>query len=381
MSRKEAPESPVSRARSRSVKRTAVLNAARSERRVSRAGLVELTGLSAASITHLVRELIDEGYLAEAGAAESRGGRPQSILEFRPDAELVVVVDLRRGRVETVLADWDGTPVAEPVIRPLEHLVDDVVAAVAELTAGHGTRVKAVSVAIPGVAAGSAGQVRLAPAIGLLDGQPLGDHLRDRIGLPVVVDNDVNLMVVGEHVAGAAQDVDDVLLMYVGDDGIGSSLMIEGRVRQGASGVAGEIGFLPLGAPVPPVDGVGGFERAWSAEGVARQAGLPAGTALVPELERRAGSDPRVAELLDGVARHWAHAVVAAVCVVDPGRVLLGGAASELGPATLAAVTDEIARLAPGPVDVRIAALGSRALLHGAVRRAFDAHDSATPAS
>ena len=374
------PDSPISRSLSRSVKHNAVLSYARSARVFSRAQLAEHTGLSASTITHLIRELLDQGYLAEVGAGESRGGRPQSMLEFQPAAELVIVIDLHPGRLEASLLDWNGDAVAEAIIRPIVDLVDDMVAVVAEFSANHGEAVKAVAVAVPGVASGARGEVRLAPSIGLVDDQPLGELLQSRIELPVVVDNDVNLIVVGEHVAGAAQDVDDILLVHVGDGGIGAALMIDGRVRQGASGVAGEIGFLPLGQPEPPANGIGAFESRWSASAISEAAAqlIPAlnGGSIIRQLEERAAEDAAARELLDSVIAAWSKAVVAVVCVLDPGRVLLSGEAAQLSERSLEWISADVARYAPGSTDIRVAAIGPRALLHGAVRRAFDAHDN-----
>lgn len=372
--------SPISRAHLRPVKRSAVLQMARQLRLFSRAQVVEYTGLSATTVTHLVRELLDEGYLTEAGAGESHGGRPQSMLRFEAEAELVIVIDLHPGRIEAVLADWDSHPVTKPITRPIQDLVEDLVRTVKELSVGRESRVKAVAVAVPGVASGSGGQVRLAPMIGLVDGQPLGDLLRERVDLPVVVDNDVNLMVVGEHVAGAAQDLDDILLVHVGEGGIGAAIMIDGKVRQGASGVAGEIGFLPLGSHASPIDGIGQFEREWSAQGITQKAvalQIPIGEgSIVRQLETRASTDSATGDLMTQVLTAWSQAITAVICALDPGRVLLSGEAANIGKSSLKFMVDEVARCVPGATDIRIAAIGSGALLQGAVRRAFDAHDS-----
>lgn len=372
-------DSPISRERSRSVKRHAVLAEARRHRVVSRAQLAGFTGLSPTTVTHLVRELIGEGYFRELGSGESRGGRPMSMLEFNPQADLVVIVDLHPGRIEATLVDWDGSAAADAVHLPLGNLVADIDAAAKKFTSEHDGRVRAISVAIPGVASGASGQVSLAPAIGLIEGQPLGKLLREATGLPVVVDNDVNLIMVGEHAAGAAKDVDDIVLVHVGDGGIGAALMIDGRLRRGAAGVAGEIGFLPLGAAQPPRDGIGAFEAQWSVRGISAMAtpplGAEPGRTVIAELEARAGADPDARELLETVLVAWAWAVISAVCVLDPSRVLLSGEAADISEPSLRRLRQEVARYAPGPTVIERASLGKAALMHGAARLAFEAYE------
>ena len=102
------PTSPVSRERSKEIKRLSVISTARQVRLLSRAELTELTGLSPATLTPLVRELIAEGYLIERGPGASRTGRPRAMLEFNPRAELVAAVSLEPSRISCEIADSDG---------------------------------------------------------------------------------------------------------------------------------------------------------------------------------------------------------------------------------------------------------------------------------
>jgi predicted NBD/HSP70 family sugar kinase len=355
---------------------------ARHARVFSRMQISEETGLSPSTVTHVVRRLIDEGYLIEAGTVKASGGRPQTLLEFRPESEVVAVVDVRRGHIDTVLADWYGTVVSRADAELTDDALGDIEQCVSALARSAGVGVRAVCVAIPGVAS-EGGQVRLAPSVGLADGQPLGEQLRSRLRVPVVVDNDVNLMVVGEHVAGAGKDAADIALIHVGESGIGCGLMVDGRVRHGASGVAGEIGFLPLGAPRPPRDGVGCFEAQWSGDGIARaaaQVGLGATTApeALGALEAAAAADDAAGALLAQVIEAWAAAAVSTICVLDPELVLFSGAATRLSEPSRADLFATVGAYIPGTTPMRMAQLGEDALLEGAVRRAFDAYDAAT---
>lgn len=382
METETARQSPISKAHSRHVKLSLVLGEARRHRVVSRAQLAELTGLSPSTVTHIVRELLADGYFTEIGAGRSRGGRPMSMLEFNPAADLVAVVDVRADRVVGSLADWDGTVQHTRTGDVTGGLVDAVVGLIEELDRERPGRLRAVCVAIPGVASGSGGQVSLAPDIADVDGQPLGEMMQQRTGYPVVVDNDVNLIAVGEHAAGAAVGSDDVLLVHVGETGVGAAVLLGGTLWHGRSGVAGEIGFLPLETGDLPEGGVGPFERRWSGRAIAGRAaalGLHStADRLIADIEAVAETDNGFAELLEAILTAWCRAIVAVVCVLDPGRVLLSGLAADLSDAALDRLRRAVTARAPGATQISRTGLGPAALHHGAVRRAFDAHDSLT---
>jgi len=368
------PTSPVSRERAKEIKRTSVISAARQVRVLSRAQLTELTGLSPATLTPLVRELIAEGYLVERGPGASRNGRPRAMLEFNPRAELVAAVSLEPARISCEIADSDGAVIAHRVERLHGGIVETICRFVPELVGEAQPSLRGVAIAAPGVSTG--GAVWLAPSVGLVEGQPIGESVQRILGVPVAVDNDVNLMAAGEHVAGAGADVSNLLLLHVAD-GVGAGLILDDRVRRGAAGAAGEVGFLPLDLAGRGRDGVGPFEARWSANAIAervvalrpgRRPAEPVRTLI--ELSR---TDAAAADFLEEVLAAWARLIVSCVCVVDPGRVLLSGAAAQLDDLTLERLQSKVAAGAPAATEVRRAALGDRAVLHGAVSYALSA--------
>ncbi|TDD70080.1 ROK family protein [Jiangella aurantiaca] len=374
----EVPASPVRRERSREIKRSAVISAARQARLLSRSQLTELTGLSPATLTPLVRELIAEGYLIERGAESSRAGRPREKLEFNPRAELVAAVALQPHQARCEIADSDGSVIAHDDVPLGPDIVATICDVVPRLAGAGRPELRGVAVAVPGVTAD--GEVRLAPSVGVVETRSIGEGIRERLGVSVVVDNDVNLMVAGEHAAGAGSDVRDLMLLYV-TDGVGAGLMLDGRVRRGASSAAGEVGFMTLDRDAHTRDGVGAFEARWSESAIARHlddAGIDrdgAGpvTALVTAA---AGEGPAAAgarAYLDEVLVAWSRLVISCACVVDPGRVLLSGAAAELDDAALARLQELVDADVPAPVEIRRGALGERAVLHGAISSALTA--------
>ncbi|KXK62522.1 transcriptional regulator [Micromonospora rosaria] len=375
------PTSPVSRERSKEIKRLSVISTARQVRVLSRAELTELTGLSPATLTPLVRELIAEGYLIERGPGTSRAGRPRAMLEFNPRAELVAAVSLEPARISCEIADSDGTVVAHRTIRLAGDIVDTICRSVPELAGDGLPALRGVAIAAPGVSSG--GAVRLAPSVGLVEGRPIGESVQRHLGVPVVVDNDVNLMAAGEHAAGAGSDVADLLLLHVAD-GIGAGLVLDGQVRRGSGGAAGEVGFLPLDPADRGHDGIGPFEARWSENAVAeRVVALAPGRrpdAPVAALVELARTDGRAAAYLDEVLAAWSRLIVSCVCVIDPGRVLLSGAAADLDDAAVDRLQTLVTATAPAATEVRRAVLGDRAVLHGAVSYALAAAAAGLPA-
>ncbi|MFE9692783.1 ROK family protein [Micromonospora sp. NPDC005806] len=374
------PTSPVSRERSKEIKRLSVISAARQVRLLSRAELTELTGLSPATLTPLVRDLIAEGYLIERGPGASRAGRPRTMLEFNPRAELVAAVALEPSRISCEIADSDGAVVAHRTVRLTGDIVDLICKAVPELAGDALPALRGVAIAAPGVSSG--GAVRLAPSVGLVEARPVGESVQRRLGVPVVVDNDVNLMAAGEHAAGAGADVADLLLLHVAD-GIGAGLVLDGQVRRGSGGAAGEVGFLPLDPADRGHDGIGPFEARWSESAIAEKV-----VALAPgrrpespvrALVDLAAADDRAAAYLDEVLAAWSRLIVSCACVVDPGRVLLSGAAAELDDAAVDRLQALVSAAAPSPTEVRRAVLGDQAVLHGAVSYALSAAAAGLP--
>lgn len=375
------PESPVSRERAKEIKRLSVISTARQVRLLSRAELTGLTGLSPATLTPLVRDLIAEGYLIERGPGASRTGRPRAMLEFNPRAELVAAVSLEPSRISCEIADSDATVVAHRTVRHTGDMVDTICRSVSDLAGDALPALRGVAIAAPGVSSG--GAVRLAPSVGLVEVNPIGESVQERLGVPVVVDNDVNLMAAGELAAGAGSDVADLLLLHVAD-GIGAGLVLGGKVRRGASGAAGEVGFLPLYPDDRGHDGVGPFEARWSENAVAEQVvSFTPGrrpeqpVAALVELARAGGP---AAAYLDDLLTAWGRLIVSCVCLIDPGRVLLSGAAAHLDDAAVGRLQELVTAATPATTtEVRRAVLGDRAVLHGAISYALAAAAAGPP--
>ncbi|MET7903920.1 ROK family transcriptional regulator [Streptomyces sp. NPDC005355] len=347
-----------------------VLAALREHGPVSRTELADLTGYRPSSLTVIVRELLETGHVIQVGTGGSSGGRRPLLLEFNPAAESLVVLSLEGDQANAAVVDLAGMPLGSYSHRvdpaaPLDGLVT-VAAEVLDIPTG--PRPSQVVFSLPGVAT-TQGAVALSPVLKALGEDSLTGILSARLGLPVQVENDVNLIALGERESGAAANVDDLVLIHVGY-GIGAAVISGGSLCRGAAGFAGEIGFLPTGLPPGPYTGERGeFERHWSVPGI---------SASLRELEGRDADDPvaelatladvpEVAALRRQVIEAWGFAAIACACVINPARVVFAGAATGLGPAGLTELSGLVRSSAPSAPEVVFAELGTQALHVGAV--------------
>ncbi|HET9380956.1 MAG TPA: ROK family protein, partial [Streptomyces sp.] len=240
-------------------------------------------------------------------------------------------------------------------------------------------------------------------APGLID--PASGELRDSTGLPewhrrlvaalperlpgarVSVENETNLAALAEQRDGAARDRDTFVLLWLGM-GIGAAVVLDGRLRRGRSGGAGEIGFLPVpgtGGLPSATDCGGGFHALAGAAAVAAlgaghgvaagaaDAHEPHAAALVRAAVAGAGTDPSADRFLDALADRIVLGAAAVVAVLDPGCVVLAGEIGRAGGDALAdRVRTRLARMSPLPTEVRPSTLGGEAVLRGALLTARD---------
>lgn len=206
----------------------------------------------------------------------------------------------------------------------------------------------------------------------------------------MLVENETNLAAVAERRVGAARDRDTFVLLWLGH-GIGAAVMLDGKLRRGASGGAGEIGFLP----VPWTTGVpsalncdGGFHSLVGSAAVCELAARHGVPAQAPGGARGGQQDPAAVHavhaalagaaggdaFLDALADRVALGAASVVSVLDPGCLVLAGEVGHAGGGELASrVEERLARLSPLPTEVRAGALGGAAVLRGALVAAREA--------
>ncbi|MET7678318.1 ROK family transcriptional regulator [Streptomyces seoulensis] len=356
--------------------------------------LKQLTGLSRPTVSDLVERLTVSGLIRVVGeSGEQRRGPNARLYGIAADRAHLAALDVRTGGVLVLVSDLVGRVLAEVAV-PIDAgsgtgpAVEQAVAAVEEAAR------KAGPDAWAGLHTVGIG------APGLVD--PATGDLRDSSGLPawhrslvaalqwrlpkarVTVENETNLAAVAEQREGAARDRDTFVLLWLGH-GVGAAVVLDGRLRRGASGGTGEIGFLPVpgtGSLPSATDCDGGFHALAGAAAIgalAREHGLPAegppdgpGAARLVARAVTAGDGP-AARFLDTLADRIAIGTAAVTAILDPGCVVLGGEVGQAGGEALAArVGARLNRMSPLPAEVRPGTLGGTAVLRGALLTARD---------
>jgi predicted NBD/HSP70 family sugar kinase len=222
------------------------------------------------------------------------------------------------------------------------------------------------------------------------------DEVRRRLGVPVLLENEVNLATVAEHRTRGGADGDTFVLLWIGG-GVGAGVMLDGRLRRGVSGGAGEVGFLPLssGAGELPTatdcdNGYHGLVGSRAVCALARAHGLtaPPSPGGPPPAEDAAAAADAVraapaagaggAAFLDELALRIALGAAAMCAVLDPGRLVLAGEVGQAGGDVLAGlVSARLSRLSPLRTQVRPTAVRGGPILRGAVITATDAAQEA----
>jgi predicted NBD/HSP70 family sugar kinase len=375
----------------RSINRSAVLDLVRSGAPFSRADLARRLDLSLPTVIRVVDELAADGLVRESGAVVSTGGRPGALVEFAGAASTVIGVDIGGTKMMGAVADLCGHVVYEEYCpHPPDATPDDflqelygLVERLLQATVDDGRRVRGVGVGVPAAVTVPAGIVQWAPALGWRD-LPLRALLSQRFRLPVFVENDVNLMTLGELGFGAGRGLKNLAVIAVGT-GIGAGVVVGGALYRGAHQLAGEIGYLPpgvvfLGRRYP---GFGALEGLASGAGIAQRAIALAGTLDLPISAEELSTAGVFAAARDGVA--WASQLVAETVdylalaiaslsvVLDPELVVLGGGLAGSADllvdpicARLEGVLLQMPPLVPSLLGRNAAALGAIMLvLHG----------------
>lgn len=333
------------------------------------------TGLSRPSVADLVERLTGAGLIEVAGeSGEQRRGPNAKLYGIVAHRAHLAALDVRTDSVTAVVTDLLGHPLAEaalPVGAP-----GDAVDALLRTARGAGAAdLHTVVVGAPGLVAPGTGELRDSSGLPAWH-RDLVTALQRSLPAVVVVENETNLAALAEQRLGAARDLDSFVLLWLGA-GVGAAVVLDGRLRRGASGGAGEIGFLP-------VPGTGGLPSATDCGGGFHAlAGRDAVTALArahgyggPAEEAVAGAAGEA--FLDALAERLALGAAAVAAVLDPGCVVLGGELGLAGGPSLAArVARRLATLTPLPTEVRATSLGGPAVLAGARLAAREAAQDA----
>jgi len=315
--------------RSRAYNRGLVLGHVRRAGASGRAEIARASGLSTQAVSNIIGELVDEGWLYQAGRRVGGRGQPAVTyaidgkagvafgLELRPDAVLCAVIDLEGRTIHTARAAV--TCATPPQVSPLVQRL------LAEALAACGTdrgRVLGAGVVMPGPF-GRTGVSGLSTELPGWAGIDAEAHFGAALDLPVTVENDANAAAMFERISGVAAGLSTYAYLYFGS-GIGLGLVHGGALFRGAHGNAGEIGHVlaPVGGQLRPLEQIA--SRMALAE---RLRGSGEAAETVADLERLfAARHPATLGWIDGAAPALAHIIQILENLYDPEAVIIGGA-------------------------------------------------------
>lgn len=298
----------------------------------SRADLARLLSVSPATVTQATKGLLSRGLVAELEDEPSRGGRPAKLLGLVREAASAIGAKVTADHIATVRVSLDGT-VEEHQTTPFDPSAADALDRLAEVLLGviasHPGNLLGVGIGIPGAVDTQASGVVSAPTLGWSD-VPVGDFLRAALGVPVLLDNDVNTLAAAERLYGVGQHTASYLAITIGR-GVGCGVVVDGAIYRGAGGGAGEIGHIPIVDDGPVCDcGATGCLEAMIGEQALLRAGVEAGVIAdgdtIDALAAAADDeDPAACAIFGRAGRLLGRALAGVAHTLDPSLVVIQG--------------------------------------------------------
>ena len=369
-----------------------ILKLLRESESCSRADLVRASGLSAPTITNVVKDLIAEDLVAPLGEGASRGGRPPDMMRFHAERGCLLAIDITVGSLRLLLTDLNGKPLEthEVSLRGRATNPEAICALIGEesrllLKKQKKTRKQLlVAVAgVPAIANVAEGVVLSITPFDQWRSVPLRAMLAKILGCLVVIQNDTNLAALGERYRGAAKESEDFVLIAI-DKGVGAGIVIDGKVHVGAQWSAGEIGYLRLPylsrrrtslyefGELEEVLGREGIVNSWQ-EGEGKAGSARSKKAIHAEevLDMAERGDVRAVKIVQDRAGMLADVIVNLSLILDPRLVLLCGPIG-CHPVLLSFLRKQLEGSEFAVPEVGLGTLGEMAVRWGGISAALD---------
>ena len=373
----------------RRLNRSAILDAIREHSPIARSEIARKLNISMPTVMRVIDDLVAEDLVRWSGNSETSGGRPRTLLEFNRQGYAVVGLDLGGTKMYGTVADLGGNIQDEVYVTWKHGDSQDSLQRVYELIAEllsrprpDGQQVRGIGVGAPGVTLSEEGIVSWAPSLGWRD-LPLKAMLKERFGLPVVVENDVNLAALGEYGFGAGKGASSLVCLAVGT-GIGAGIVIDRKIHRGFNESAGEIGYLPPAASFlgRRYDQYGALEEQASGTGIERRAtelfqqqGWPLpteGLSAERVFSAARSGEAWARQIVEETVDYLALAIAAISAILDPQVIVLGGGVARSADLLIEPILSRLDGVLATRTNLVQSSLGYRAAVMGAIMLVLD---------
>ncbi|GGE38117.1 xylose repressor protein [Pullulanibacillus camelliae] len=345
-----------------------VLDAIRESGPISRSAIAKKHNLSLTTVTSLVKNLMEEGYVTEAGIGESSGGRKPRLIKFCPDSRYLIGVSLRNSRITIAEMNLNAVVKQQKIIPVIQQ--EQVIATILEQIERFLEEIQndkenciGISFITQGIVNTAKGMIHYNPKLKLID-VPLKKYLEERFKLPVWLDNDTNAHILAEKHLGIRPVHDHAIYITIGD-GVGAGIVVNGQMYRGASGGAGEFGHTTIDRGGIPCDcgNVGCLENyvSWPALYSRILTFIKKGRqtliyslanedirSISPRILVEAVNlkDPFAVELMNETASYLSAGIVNLLHLFNPNTLILGGEVTNHNPYLLEKIEENVKRQA-----------------------------------
>jgi len=360
--------------------REMILKTLRTFPSISRADLAKITKLSKPTVSAIVLELITEGFVTEIGAGISTGGRKPILLQYNATFQFVVGALIEGESLSLVLANLDG--------KEIEHLSMDLqlpmsvkeifsllASGIEEFISHHcegREQILGIILGVPGISKNQSSGFLHSPGI-ISESDDEIESTIHKLGIPIVIENDVNLMTIGEYVKKKDRQLDSLLFIFA-SRGVGCGFIMNQQLQRGHSQAAGEIGSMLIGDPRNLQSTMGVFESNYGALGVSKALQLSSPAKAIETMVKNADKDSEIKVIYEDYQCHWEKAILSVVSVTDPEIVILSGDLSYLGHDFIQRLTDSCSIYLPMNPTFEFAIKCDRVGLVGAIELALESY-------
>lgn len=372
----------------RKVNESAILELIRDKGPIARSELARLLHLSPPTVSRIVTPLIEAGLIIEGNHGNSYKGRRPILLELNQQSSLIIGVYVHQNMVGA-LVDLDGVILEQyslPSV-PGEAGVRQLTQVIQTLSRGAdrlGIPIRGVGIGAPSVTLFKEGIVTWAPTLGWRN-MPLKRRLEASLNVPVFVENEVNLIALGESWRGAGQGMRNLVCLSLGA-GIGAGIILDGRLQRGAHDAAGEVGYI-----IPnehclnqAYDYYGCLESLAGSNGIVARtrqhlangessiladllAAEPEDLTVQAILDAARQGDPVAGAVLQETIDYLSITVANLICILDPERIIVSGDLANFSDLFIEPIRRRLAGVIPVIPDIVQSNLGMDAPILGAV--------------